>query len=294
MYCGNCGTRMPEGSRFCSYCGNELAFAPDGGSDEREKREEPAAGSLPETRPDAELEVEKPKEPGASAETASGPKARRLDERHHYLLTIMIGGAVLGVVTTLFTMFSTSAVNQAFGRDGWEIEVAFSLGRSAITTASLIPNWILHIVGILLVIIGYSGSTKREKTFNTVRTAVILAAEAVFALVMLAFAKQIAGLYASDIYIANSAPMVRAYAGAVLLAAGPMAVAGILIKKNLIITSIIYAAYSTLTATIAAALILAVYFGKLPVFWLGAFSGLIQPAQYILPNVGEWRALKKE
>ena len=250
MICPKCGAQMPEGISFCGVCGSAI---------ESVRTEEP------------------------------WPEKRRLDERHHYLLTVVFAGVVFSAISMLMTLFGHVAAR----RVGLESFSAYSVGCSSISNASIITNWMIYITGIVLAMIGYSGSKKREKVFDTVRTAVTLGAELLLGLVMLAFAGRMGEYFGGREYADSAAAMVRIYAGTLLLVCVPVALFGIFVKKNLLVAGIFCGAWAAVTVVVSAALLVAVAFGKLDVKWLAAALALIQPATHIFPNVGGWRVRKR-
>ena len=215
------------------------------------------------------------------------PAKKRLDERHHYLITLPISTVALTAFSLLFGMLAAIFVS----RISSESLGAFNLGNTLVGNVPLIANWTIWIVGIVLTVVGYSGSKKRARVFNIIKTAVVLFIELLLGVTLLIFAGRIASLYYHG-EMPEAGAMLKVYAGFMLAACVPLALFGIFVKKNLLIMGIFYAAYLMLLAIAAAALLAAVYAGKLNVIWLAAVYGLMQPAAYVVMNVGGWRVKK--
>ena len=216
------------------------------------------------------------------------PAKKRLDERHHYLLTVVIAGVVFSFISILITSFTPLAMN----RLGSDALGAYTIGSSSISTSTIITNWLIYAAGIVLAMIGYSGSKKRERVFDIIRTAVTLGAELLLGLVLLVFAGRIVSSLYSGWSAGPAVPMLRIYAATMLLACVPVALFGIFVKKNLLVAGIFCGAWALLTVMIAAVILLAIAFGKLGPKWIAAALALIQPATHIFPNVGGWRVKK--
>lgn len=218
------------------------------------------------------------------APVAASPKKERkpLDERHQYLITVILGGLAVSIVTTL--------LNTIAGR----FSSTVMLGASSLGIYLNIFTNVVFYTCLLLTVIGYSGGEKRRKVFSIVTSVFTLTVFAAMIFGAFTFAGRLVhGMLYGDSMTSNV--FFRIFGVAALLTGALCAVLGFLIKKKLLITGIVLAALILLEA----GFIFGAYFlseikgsAEFGPALVGITYGVLIPVVYVFPNVGAWKAGK--
>lgn len=214
------------------------------------------------------------------AETAPAVR-KRFDERHHYLVSILIGGLIVSIVSLAMNVLFA----RLYGMTGM-------MSLSCVTQYAGVFTAVVFYTGILLRMIGYGGGEKRAKAFDlitSVFTILVLLAMAAAAFV---FPKHIIALFGNE----PNEEMVwtlRVFALTGFLSLIVAAVLGFAVKKRLAFVMIVYGVLLVIALVFVAATVMILSRASTEhVRLLGIVPGIVYPVIYAFPNIGAWRAKK--
>ncbi len=128
MYCSNCGKMIPDGSRFCKYCG--------------EKQNEEVLDARNEERPERAAEAERPNRPDVGPASSAEEKRRQKDSQKKQKKgkkkgrAVRILGIVLCVVVVLFAAGGFVVVRSSLNLNDYLSDPVYE-GWDTIGTASV-------------------------------------------------------------------------------------------------------------------------------------------------------------
>lgn len=209
----------------------------------------------------------------------SAPVRRRLDERHQYLLTMLIGGLIVSVVQFILSI----PIAGSLGYEG-------VMNNNCITTISGWAFMALFYGGIILRMIGYSGSKKRARIFDIVSSVFAVTVTLIAAVCMFFLAGPIIRMLFGGSADQVSLTCIRVFALCMVLSLAISALMGVFIKKRLLIAGIILGGVFLLTVAAIAAYAILMHFVSVPLWTVGVIPGLLYPVVYAFPNIGAWKA----
>ncbi|MCR5611847.1 MAG: zinc ribbon domain-containing protein [Clostridiales bacterium] len=216
---------------------------------------------------------------------AASPKKERkpLDERHQYLITVVLGGLASSIVTMLL-----NAAGARFGIDAMIGSNSLSLYLNVFT------NTVFYTC-LLLTVIGYSGGEKRRKIFSVVISVFTLTVSAVMLLGSFTFAGRLVHGMLYREYSETANGVFRIFGITALVFTAFAAAAGFIVKKKLLITGIVLGALLFVEVCFILAVLFIAQLKATPDFapvLVGTAYGVLIPVVYVFPNVGLWKAGK--